>query len=111
MKIMKNDIVKIISGNFKGKIGKVIFVFKKEKKIQIENIGFYKKHIKSRVYRKYPEGGIIEKLKVIDISNIMFYSKKLSRPVRLGYTQNKDKKKIRIYKGRGIPCSIINEIK
>lgn len=102
MKIKKNDIVKVISGNFKGKIGKILTVFRKEKKVQIENIGFYKKHIKSRVYRKYPEGGIIEKLKRIDVSNVMFYSKELSRPIRLGYTQGKNQKKKIEYKKKEV---------
>ena len=88
MKIKKNDTVKVISGDFKGKIGKIVSV--KKQKVQIENIGFYKKHIKSRVYRKYPEGGIIEKLKYIDKSNVMFFSKELNRPIRISYIKNKN---------------------
>jgi len=53
MKIKKNDIVKIISGDFKGKIGKVLNILIKKNKVHIENIGFCKKHIKSRIYKKY----------------------------------------------------------
>jgi len=69
--IKKNDIVRIISGDFKGKQGKIVKILTKKNKIQIENIGFCKKHIKPRVNKNHPEGGIIEQLKFIDISNVI----------------------------------------
>jgi ribosomal protein L24 len=73
----------------------------KKNKVKVENIGFYKKHIKSRVHRKYPEGGIIEKLKFIDVSNVMFFSKDINRPGRIGYTVDKKGSKTRELRGRG----------
>jgi large subunit ribosomal protein L24 len=100
MKIKKNDIIKVISGDFKGKIGKVLNIFAKNNKVQVENIGFYKKHIKSRIYRKYPEGGIIEKSKLINISNVMFFSKDMNRPGRVGYKLNKKGLKTRELRGK-----------
>jgi len=100
MKIKKNDIVKVISGDFKGKIGKVLNIFAKQNKAQIENVGFYKKHIKSRIYRKYPEGGIIEKLRLINISNVMLFSKDVNRPGRVGYALDEKGLKIREFRGK-----------
>lgn len=108
MKIKKNDIVKVISGDFKGKIGKILKVFPHKNSVQIENIGFFKKHMKSRINRKYPDGGIIEKLKTINISNVMFFAKKINRPVRLGFIINKDRKKYRIFKEKNVSYTIIN---
>lgn len=108
MKIKKNDMVKIIAGDFKGKVGKVLQVSVKQNKVQIENIGFYKKHIKSRIHRKHPEGGIIEKLKWINISNIMFFSVALNRPIRIGYTINKQGLKLRLSRGKNILPTKVN---
>lgn len=73
MKIRKNDIVTIISGNFKGKKSKVVKVL--NNKVQLENIGFYKKHVKPQTHKKNAKGGIIERLSFIDISNIALFSK------------------------------------
>jgi len=78
MKICKGDAVKVISGNFKGKQGKVLKVFNKNK-VQVENVGFYKKHIKSRTNKAHPESGIIEKLSFIDISNVMIFPKQIKK--------------------------------
>lgn len=99
MKIKKNDRVKIISGSHKGRIGKIVKVFPKTQSVLVENIGFYKKHIKPRLYRKYPKGGIIEIPKPINISNVMFFSDALNRPVRIGYSINDQNNKCRISKG------------
>lgn len=66
----KLDVVKIISGYYKGKTGKVIRVYPKNKKVQIGNIGFHKKHLKPRVSKKHPNGGVIKIPKLIHISNI-----------------------------------------
>lgn len=99
MKIKKHDKVKIICGSYKGRIGKIIKVFPKNKSVLIENIGFYKKHVKPRLYRKYPKGGVIEIPKIINISNVMFFSEKLNRPVRIGYSINDQNNKCRISRG------------
>lgn len=71
MKIKKNKYVKIISGNFKGKQGKVIKVMPKKQKAIVQNVAFIKKHIKPKTYKKYPEGGIVEIPQYIHISNLV----------------------------------------
>jgi len=103
MKIKKNDLVKIISGNFKNKIGKIACVYPRENKIQIEKIGFYKKHLRPKLYRNHPEGGIIKFSKKIDISNVLFYSKKFNRSFRIGYKIDFKKNRYRIFKGKNVP--------
>jgi len=102
MKIKKNDVVKVISGKYKGRLGKVIEALPKDRKIKIQDIGLIKKHIKPQTNRKHPEGGIIEIQKYIDISNVMFYSEKLKRPVRVGYYTDSTGKKNRIARGKNI---------
>lgn len=102
MKIRKGDTVKVISGDFKGKIGKVLNILPRKDKIQLENIGFYKKHIKSRIYKRYPKGGIIEKPKFIHISNVMYFSDSLNRSFRIGYCLDTKGKKVRELKGKNL---------
>ena len=108
MKIKKNDIVKIIAGKYKGKEGKVLKALPKIRKVFVENIGIFKKHIKPQLSKKYPEGGIIEKYRFIDISNVMLIVKKINRPVRVGYSIDKNSKKNRSVRGRNLKCEIIN---
>lgn len=82
MKIRKNDNVKVISGNDKGKTGKVLKVFPKESRIIIEGINLRKKHTKPT--QKNPQGGIQEKEAAIHVSNVMILDPKSSEPTRIG---------------------------
>lgn len=102
MKIKKNDIVKVISGRYKGKIGRITQTCSNENYVNIEDVGFYKKHLKPRIYRKYPEGGIIKFSKKINYSNVLFYSKKLNKAFRIGYKIDDKKNKCRVSKGKNI---------
>jgi len=55
IRIKKGDTVKIMSGKDKGKTGKVLKVFPKEKKIIVERVNVVKKYI--RPSQSHPEGG------------------------------------------------------
>lgn len=70
--ICKNDTVKIIAGNSKGKTGKVIFVLQKEQKAIIQGCHMITKHLKPTAANT--KGGIIKKEAPIHISNIMLVS-------------------------------------
>jgi len=52
MKIKKNDQVLIISGDDKGKKGKVLKVFPKEEKILVEGVNLAKKHVRPKKEEK-----------------------------------------------------------
>ena len=68
-KIRKGDIIKVISGSYKGKTGKVIKTSLNKNRILVEGINVVKKHMKPS--QDIPQGGIIEKEMSIHISNIM----------------------------------------
>jgi len=70
MKIYKGDMVQIISGNDKGKSGRVIKVFPDRNKIVVEGVNVVKKH--SRPSQENPQGAILEKEMPIHISNVMY---------------------------------------
>mgnify|MGYP003657127350 CR=1 FL=1 len=66
--VKKNDEVVVISGNHKGKKGKVLQVFPEKQQVLIEGVRLIKKH--ARRSQDRPEGGIIEKEGPIHISNV-----------------------------------------
>lgn len=90
MKIKKGDIVLVISGKNKGKKGKILRAFPKERKILIEGVNLMKKHQKPR--KTGEKGQIIQKPAPIDVSNVKLICPKCSKAVRLGYKIVNDKK-------------------
>jgi large subunit ribosomal protein L24 len=82
MKIRKSDNVIVISGNDKGKTGKVLKVFPKVSRIIVEGINLRKRHTKPT--QKNPQGGILEKESPIHVSNVMLIDSKTNEPTRLG---------------------------
>src|SRR4030042_4146417 len=82
MKIKKNDNVIVISGNDRGRTGKVLKVFPKDLKIIVEGINVRKRHTKPS--QKTPQGGIREKEASIHVSNVMLIDPKTNEATRLG---------------------------
>jgi len=82
MKIRKNDMVMIISGNDRGKTGKVLKVFPKTYRVIVEGINIRKRHTKPN--QKNPQGGILEKEGSIHASNVMILDPKTNEPTRIG---------------------------
>lgn len=82
MKIRKNDNVQVISGNDKGKKGKVLKVFPKTSRVIVEGINLRKRHTKPN--QRNPQGGILEKESSINVSNVMLIDPKSNEATRLG---------------------------
>ena len=82
MKIRKNDNVVVITGNDKGKTGKVLKVFPSELKVIVEGINLRKRHTKPS--QKQPQGGKIEKEAPVHVSNVMFVDSKTNEATRIG---------------------------
>lgn len=90
MKIKKGDLVLIISGDDKGRKGKVIKALPKENKIVVEGINIKKKHQKPR--REGEKGQIIEIPAPIDVSNVLLICPYCKSPTRVGYKIDHSKK-------------------
>jgi large subunit ribosomal protein L24 len=104
MKIHKNDNVKVVAGNYKGKNGKVLKVFPKDNKVIIEGVNLRKRHTKPN--QKNPQGGIVEKEAPIHVSNVMIIDPKTNEPTRIGKQiiideKTGKKKRARILKASG----------
>lgn len=104
MKIHKNDTVMVMTGNSKGKTGKVLKVFPQENKVIIEGVNLRKRHTKPN--QRNPQGGIIEKELPINASNIMVLDPKSNKPTRVGKQiiiddKSGKKKRVRTSKSSG----------
>ncbi len=99
MHVVKNDTVKILTGKYSGKTGKVLKVFPDQNRLIVEGINIIKKHTKPS--QKSPQGGIIEKESTIHVSNVMVIDPKTNEPTRVGYKFLEDGTKVRISKKSG----------
>lgn len=96
IRIKRNDIVKIISGDDKGKTGKVLRVLREDSKLLVEGVNFVWKHM--RKSQQYPHGARIQKEAPVDISNVMIICQSCSKPTKITYKYLETGEKIRICK-------------
>lgn len=99
MKVVKNDMVLVVSGNYKGKKGKVLKVYPKEQRVIVEGVNFIKRHTKRS--QKNPQGGIVEKEAPIHASNLMVICNKCNEPARIGRHMLEDGKRVRVCRSCG----------
>jgi large subunit ribosomal protein L24 len=81
MKIKSGDKVKVISGDDRGKTGKVMKVLPRRLQVAVEGVNVHKRHAKSRD-RDHP-GGIIEINLPIDVAKVMLVCPKCRQPARV----------------------------
>jgi large subunit ribosomal protein L24 len=98
IKLKKGDEVIVLTGKDKGKKGKIVRVIPDLRKVVVSDINKYKKHQKPG---NNEPGGIIEKDMPLHISNVAFFDSVSNKGARIGYSMNKDGKKIRINKKSG----------
>ncbi len=99
MKIRKGDTVKVVSGNDRGKIGKVLKTFPESNRVIIESVNLIKRH--TRPSQSNRKGGIVEKEGSVHVSNVMLFDNRTSAPARIGYKLLNDGTKVRINKKSG----------
>ena len=94
--IKKNDTVQVITGDEKGKTGRVIAIQKEKNRVLVERLNMIKKHMKPN--KNQTQGGIIEKEGPIQRSNVMLVCSKCSKPTRINHNILENGKKIRVCK-------------
>ena len=82
IKIRKGDTVQVITGDDKGRTGRVLSVDEKKMRVVIEKINMVKRHTKAR--RQGTQSGIIEKEAPIHLSNVLLYDAKSRAGTRVG---------------------------
>jgi large subunit ribosomal protein L24 len=80
--IKKGDTVYVISGEDKGKTGKVLRVIVEEKRAIVEGLHMVSKHTKPNA--KNPQGGIVQMEAPIHISNLNPIDPKTGKATRVG---------------------------
>jgi large subunit ribosomal protein L24 len=99
LNIKKNDTVMVMSGEEKGKKGRVLSVLSSDNRILIESINMIKRHMKPS--KKYSQGGIIEKEAPVNRSNVMLVCPKCDKTTRIGQNILENGEKIRSCKKCG----------
>jgi large subunit ribosomal protein L24 len=99
IRLKKGDTVVVRSGKYKGKTGKITAVHPTENKVTVEGINVVKKHQKPN--REHPQGGIIDLTKPMWVSKVAIVDPTSKKATRIGFSTDKDGKKIRIAKASG----------
>jgi large subunit ribosomal protein L24 len=96
--IKKNDTVKVISGDDKGKTGRVLEVIPSERRLIVDGVNIITRHTKPNA--KNPDGGRIKMPAAFPISKVMLVDKS-GKPSRVGRKMNEKGQLVRITKTNG----------
>lgn len=94
--VKKGDTVQIISGDDRGKQGRILQVLPRSNRVLVEGINRVYRHV--RRSRTNPQGGRLEKEAPIHISNVQPVVS--GRPTRVGFRTEDDGSKHRVARGR-----------
>ena len=98
MHIKKGDTVYVLSGEDRGKQGRVLSVDATKNRAIVEGVNIVSKSTKPTA--KYPQGGIVKMEAPINISNLSLIDPKSGKPTRIAL-RREDGKVVRIAKKSG----------
>lgn len=90
MKLKKGDEVKVVKGKDAGKTAKITRVLTQDKKVLLEGINQYKRHIKARMQGQNSE--IVTITKPLPVANVAFVCPKCKEQTRIGYKMQGNEK-------------------
>jgi large subunit ribosomal protein L24 len=88
--VKTGDMVIVVSGDDKGKTGKVVEVSPKEGKVIVSGINLVKKHMRPRPPKE--AGGILEVEGAMYASKVQLYCEKCKKATRAAHKIDRDKK-------------------
>lgn len=97
--IKKGDTVYVLTGEDRGKQGRVLKVQASKNHAIVEGVNIVTKSAKPSA--KHPQGGLIKMEAPINISNLALIDPKSGKPTRVGYRFNDKGDKIRYSKKSG----------
>jgi large subunit ribosomal protein L24 len=92
--VKTDDEVIVVSGDDKGKRGKIIAVSPKEGKVIVDGVNMVSKHVKPR--RQGQQGGIIKTAGAIYACKVLPYCSKCAKGVRVKHRKSEGGKNARI---------------
>jgi len=105
--VIKGDMVKVIAGDDRGKVGEVMAVYPDKGKVLVQGVNRVYRHL--RPSRRHPQGGRIQKEMPIDISNVLPVDPKTEQATRVGFRVNEDGSKERIARKSGESLGILKK--
>lgn len=99
MHIKKGDTVYVLSGEDRGKQGRVLSVDATKNRAIVEGVNIVSESTKPTA--KYPQGGIVKMEAPINISNLSLIDPKSGKPTRIGIRVNDKGEKVRYAKKSG----------
>jgi large subunit ribosomal protein L24 len=95
-RLRKNDTVQVITGEYKGKTGRIIKVFTDKNRALVEGLNMVKRHTKPN--QKNQQGGILQKEAPLALSNLMLVCPKTGKPTKTGVSVLEGGKRVRFSK-------------
>ena len=89
-KIRKGDRVRVVAGNDRGKMGRVLTVIPEKHRIIVENVNMITKH--QRATQSLRQPGIIQREGTIHMSNVLPICPECDEPTRIGFAEVEGKK-------------------
>ncbi len=99
MRIRTNDVVQVLSGDERGKQGKVLRTIAESNRVVVEGVNRVFRHMKKSAQN--PKGQRIQKEAPIDASKVGLYCLQCKRGVRVGHKSTDDGRKVRICRNCG----------
>jgi len=106
-KLRKDDLVEVISGNDKGKRGRILQVLRESDLVVVEGVNLRKHHEKVRQTKAGQTGGIEEREAPMHISNVAFVDPKTNKAARIGFA-TVEGRKVRVTRGRNASKSVVD---
>lgn len=97
--IKKGDNVYVLSGEDRGKTGRVLTVQPEKYRAIVEGVNFVTKATKPSA--QHPQGGLVKMEAPIHLSNLALVDPKTGKPTRVGVRLTEDGKKVRYSKKSG----------
>lgn len=96
MRISKDDLVLVLTGESAGSRGRVISVDRENKKVLVQGVHIVDKHVKKS--KRNPQGGVLKKELPVPQSNVQVICTSCSKPTRVGAKVLDDGSKYRVCK-------------
>lgn len=97
-RVRVGDQVVVISGNHKGKRGRVSQVLVERNAVIVEGVNLVKRHVKATPQQ---QGGIVEKPAPLDLSKVMLLDPESGKPTRVRF-EERDGEKVRVAKSGAV---------
>jgi large subunit ribosomal protein L24 len=97
--IKKGDTVQVMSGDSKGKSGRIVSIDKEKYRAVVEGVNMITKHNKPSATS--PQGGIVKREAPLHISKLMLIDSKSKKPSRIGRKKDEKGNSVRYFKKSG----------